>query len=492
MKLDKLKNLVLSQTQLKSLVVVYNLYPRGKQMNELENLCQVSKNELKRVLKVLDEEVKSLHFFDNVNNIIVVKDKFVSFNSEINEATYTMLLMQLRKKYLLSSNVYKALLFVLEQRYFCLQELADHLFYSDSYTYKIIKRLKNFFYYLETDLKLVKVNKSDLYIEGRESSKIIFHYLLVMLVSHGNDWVFQDSEKEALLSYQPPKILDSLELLSDCNRDKILNILAIYKITSHVKDPLLCLSKNIIEIGELMDNDGEFPFYINQTDDVFNDDRNIHFLFMVHYFIQELRDRSQKILVGKNYTTLEENEIIQTCMYFLEDIKQNFSISQDCYYELLYTLCKRLVVVHHLGLHQFMFERHTVEFKGVVDRRVEVLFDKYFYGYQNERSYAKLKYSLIPLVTSYVKLAVEQPLKIYVEFQHHSEDRMIVVNALKHRYSTKILEIVERYELADIIISDTPSTSFKEKTYFLIRHALDPHTWCSSIVEYVNSILNTK
>lgn len=492
MKLDKLKNLVLSQTQLKSLVVVYNLYPRGKQMNELENLCQVSKNELKRVLKVLDEEVKSLHFFDKVNNIIVVKDKFVSFNSEINEATYTMLLMQLRKKYLLSSSVYKALLFVLEQRYFCLQELADHLFYSDSYTYKIIKRLKNFFYYLETDLKLVKVNKSDLYIEGRESSKIIFHYLLVMLVSHGNDWVFQDSEKEALLSYHPPKILDSLELLSDCNRDKILNILAIYKITSHVKDPLLCLSKNIIEIGELMDNDGEFPFYINQTDDVFNDDQNIHFLFMVHYFIQELRDRSQKILVGKNYTTLEENEIIQTCMYFLEDIKQNFSISQDCYYELLYTLCKRLVVVHHLGLHQFMFERHTVEFKGVVDRRVEVLFDKYFYGYQNERSYAKLKYSLIPLVTSYVKLAVEQPLKIYVEFQHHSEDRMIVVNALKHRYSTKILEIVERYELADIIISDTPSTSFKEKTYFLIRHALDPHTWCSSIVEYVNSILNTK
>lgn len=492
MKLDKLKNLVLSQTQLKSLVVVYNLYPRGKQMNELENLCQVSKNELKRVLKVLDEEVKSLHFFDKDNNIIVVKDKFVSFNSEINEATYTMLLMQLRKKYLLSSSVYKALLFVLEQRYFCLQELADHLFYSDSYTYKIIKRLKNFFYYLETDLKLVKVNKSDLYIEGSESSKIIFHYLLVMLVSHGNDWVFQDSEKEALLSYQPPKILDSLELLSDCNRDKILNILAIYKITSHVKDPLLCLSKNIIEIGELMDNDGEFPFYINQTVDVFNDDRNIHFLFMVHYFIQELRDRSQKILVGKNYTTLEENEIIQTCMYFLEDIKQNFSISQDCYYELLYTLCKRLVVVHHLGLHQFMFERHTVEFKGVVDRRVEVLFDKYFYGYQNERSYAKLKYSLIPLVTSYVKLAVEQPLKIYVEFQHHSEDRMIVVNALKHRYSTKLLEIVERYELADIIISDTPSTSFKEKTYFLIRHALDPHTWCSSIVEYVNSILNTK
>ncbi|EOJ75175.1 TPA: helix-turn-helix domain-containing protein [Enterococcus faecalis] len=492
MKLDKLKNLVLSQTQLKSLVVVYNLYPRGKQMNELENLCQVSKNELKRVLKVLDEEVKSLHFFDKVNNIIVVKDKFVSFNSEINEATYTMLLMQLRKKYLLSSSVYKALLFVLEQRYFCLQELADHLFYSDSYTYKIIKRLKNFFYYLETDLKLVKVNKSDLYLEGRESSKIIFHYLLVMLVSHENDWVFQDSEKEVVLSYQPTKILDSLELLSDCNRDKILNLLAIYKITSHVKDPLFCLSKNIIEIGELMDNDGEFPFYINQTVDVLNDDRNLHFLFMVHYFIQELRDRNQKILVGKNYTTLEKNEIIQTCMYFLEDIKQNFSISQDCYYELLYTLCKRLVVVHHLGLHQFMFERHTVEFKGVVDRRVEVLFDKYFYGYQNERSYAKLKYSLIPLVTSYVKLTVEQPLKIYVEFQHHSEDRMIVVNALKHRYSTKILEIVESYELADIIISDTPSISFKEKTYFLIRHALDPHTWCSSIVEYVNSILNTK
>ncbi|EJJ0923931.1 hypothetical protein NIN62_002351, partial [Enterococcus faecalis] len=123
MQLDKLKSLILSRTQLKCLIVVYNLYPKGKQMNELENLCQVSKHELKRVLKILNEEAESLQSFDKVNNIIVVNDKFISFNSEINEATYTMLLMELRKKYLLSSSVYRALLFVLEQRYFCLQEL---------------------------------------------------------------------------------------------------------------------------------------------------------------------------------------------------------------------------------------------------------------------------------------------------------------------------------------------------------------------------------
>ena len=154
MQLDKLKSLVLSQTQLKCLSVVYNLYPKGKQMNELENLCQVSKHELKRVLKILNEEAESLQSFDKFNNIIVVKDKFISFNSEINEATYTMLLMKLRKKYLLSSSVYKALLFVLEQRYFCLQELADHLFYSDSYTYKIMKRLKKFFLLFRNKFKI--------------------------------------------------------------------------------------------------------------------------------------------------------------------------------------------------------------------------------------------------------------------------------------------------------------------------------------------------
>ncbi|EGO8372627.1 hypothetical protein EWX97_13365, partial [Enterococcus faecalis] len=119
MQLDKLKSLVFSQTQLKCLILVYNLYPKGKQINELENLCQVSKHELKRVLKILNEEAESLQSFDKVNNLIVVKDKFISFNSEINEATYTMLFMELRKKYLLSSSVYKALLFVLEQRYFC-------------------------------------------------------------------------------------------------------------------------------------------------------------------------------------------------------------------------------------------------------------------------------------------------------------------------------------------------------------------------------------
>lgn len=69
---------------------------------------------------------------------------------------------------------------------------------------------------------------------------------------------------------------------------------------------------------------------------------------------------------------------------------------------------------------------------------------------------------------------------------------MIVVNVLKYRYSIKILEIVERYELVDIIIFDIFLIFFKEKIYFLICYVLDLYIWCFFIVEYVNSILNIK
>ncbi|WP_338350793.1 hypothetical protein [Enterococcus faecalis] len=490
MNLEKLRNLLLSKKQLKNIDVFCDLYPPGKQMIEIEKRHHISKKELKRTIKKLNEEIRECKCFAKSDELILIKDGFITFTSDIN---YKIILTQLRKKYLQDSTIYKSLLFVLEQRCFHLYELSDYLFYSDSYTYKVIKQLKDFFNYLETDLKLIKGSESKFFIEGNESSKIILHYLLVMLIPAEKKWVFKNIKKETIKSCQQQKMLNRLKLLMPCNEEKILNILAIYIITLQ-KSNGIYLDQNIIEVGKVINNKCEFTLSINKMKELISIDIEIHFLFILHYFIPELLSKEQKIIIGKEYTKIKKNEIIQDCIKFLDSVKQYFSIPEDNYHELLYTLCERLIVIHYMDLHYFVPENMMTDYNHVEEKYIDTLFDIYFFRYANEQSYSKLKYSLVSLIARDIKLTVKEPLKIYIGLQHYSEYRMIVVNILEYKYNKKFLEIVENYDEADILISDVPFIFKPQKNFFLLKNVLDPYNWffIENIDKFFNNILNNE
>ncbi|MRJ31076.1 hypothetical protein FDP48_14270 [Enterococcus faecalis] len=79
--------------------------------------------------------------------------------------------------------------------------------------------------------------------------------------------------------------------------------------------------------------------------------------FLIYYFCQELRTKEKKIIIGKKLATCASDDtLVQLLVNFLNDIKNHFHLLERNYYEVLYTLYKRITVIHHLGLYQFMFD----------------------------------------------------------------------------------------------------------------------------------------
>ncbi|MRJ31074.1 hypothetical protein FDP48_14260, partial [Enterococcus faecalis] len=200
MHINNLRDIMLSKTQVKKLNIIYQLRSGSVLISILEKKCKVSRKELKRIITIINEEVTELQMFNISNDLIYVIEEVVQLNREISDEMYCFIMTKLRKNYLLSSGVYKALLFALEERKFMILDLSDFLFYSDSYTYKIIKKIDLFFYYLESDIKLTKENNKYL-INGSEISLITFHFLLAMLVSDEETWIFKNVKKNCHVYY---------------------------------------------------------------------------------------------------------------------------------------------------------------------------------------------------------------------------------------------------------------------------------------------------
>lgn len=489
MLLNNLKSILFTKTQLQKLSIIYSTYPTKIATSTLESQCNIPKKELKRTIINLNEEICEFEILEEISNAILIKGGFVYLSSEVNSKKYASIIMKLRKKYLLSSSVYKALLFCFEQRVFKLSDLADHLFYSDSYTYKVIKKLKNFFDYLESDIKLVKKSKTDLFIEGNESSIRIFHYLLVMLVSEEDNWIFKSISIENIETCYSNEFLEKFNSLTNCNKTRIRNVLAVCEMAIKKNYYLSNISSSVIALGKVMNSEEENSIYLTCTK-LLGVQEQIYLSFIMNYFCQELRSREQKIIIGIKYSKLKNNMLIQLVINFLNDINIYTPLSKKNYYELLYTLCKRIIVIHHFGLHKFMCENNFIFYKGDTERHIEHLVEKHFNEYKNEKSFNMLKYSLIPLTASYVKLSTREALKVYVEFQHHSEYRSMIINKLKLNYSKSLLKIVDNYDNADIVISDIPSSE-RKKNLFLFHRISDADTW-KYLREFINNILENE
>ncbi|MBO0441690.1 helix-turn-helix domain-containing protein [Candidatus Enterococcus ikei] len=482
MLLDNLKNILLEKKQLQKLIIIHQLHSGSILISSLEKKCNVSRKELKRIITIVNEEMCEVKKLKNSNDLIFIKDESVHLNSEISNNDYCSILIKLRKKYLLSSSVYNVLLFTLEKREFTISDLSESLFYSDSYTYKIIKKLDLFFFNMESDIKLKKKDKVYI-ITGSEISIKIFHFLLAMLVSDENTWIFKNIKKNCCVCCTN-KDLKNHQLLTRVNQTRLKILLSVFEASkTNVSLPSTIDINN--RIGKIMVNEEAYSLNLGETN-LLDNKEQICLSFLIHYFCQELRTKEQKIIIGKKLSTCDDT-LVQLVVNFLNDIKCYFNLPDKYYYEILYTLYKRITVIHHLGLYQYMCNTELVIKEGKVEQCLERLVEKHFNKYKNEKSYSQLKCSLIPVCSSYIKLTNIQASKVYVEFNHYSEYRTMIINKLKLNYCEKILKVEEEYDSADIIIGDSPRIN-TDKKIFIYHGTPDSSTW-NCLREFLNNHL---
>ncbi|MFG5501986.1 hypothetical protein ACFJYO_16485, partial [Enterococcus faecalis] len=76
--------------------------------------------------------------------------------------------------------------------------------------------------------------------------------------------------------------------------------------------------------------------------------------FILNYFTRELRTKNEKIVLGKELVNNNRNKIINPCVLLINQICEKYTLTEDSYFLLVYSICNHFIVIHYLKLYKFM------------------------------------------------------------------------------------------------------------------------------------------
>lgn len=487
---NELARLFLKKSQLQKLIILEQMKLGNTSLVTLESILNCSKRQVTEVVKSLRIEIneaKSKYPYS-----IIQEGGILQFKPELKDYEYIELMNNFREKYISESSLFRVLLFVFEKRVFSIVDMANSLSYSESYTYKIIGKLKDFFNIMNVTIQLTKKTEILLEITGSESIIRMLHYLSVSFASKGNHWLFTTVTEEEELSLQLYIKPERYKILSPIGRSRMNYMLAVCDLGMKSVNKLEFLNKDVEIIGELISKNKECTLYSNSKINNLIDNKIlfnelIHLEFFANYFTQELRTKAEKEKLGQCLLSLKENKIVQSCINLLDGIKERFPIPDTIYNLLVYSLCNRLVVIHYLDLHRFMPLYKVPPLTSELECFVEKCIDHSLNSYSEQASYNKIKYSFTQIIAGYLSMLVPTAQKVYVEFFFRPEYKSIIENAIESSYNSKVIQIAEIYSEADIVISDT--YGYKNEKYFYFKDVFDQNSW-QELGAYLNHVIS--
>ena len=490
---DELANIFLSKTQMQKLIILKELESGMTTFDSLEKRLGIPKRKVKEGVTSLLSEIQTYEFRQQIT--LIMNKEIIQFENKLRDSDFIKLINDFRVKYLTESSLYQVLLFVFEQRLFSILTMANDLSYSESYAYKLLGKLKQFFQYMNCGIQLTKVNESLIQLAGNESTVRLFHYLAISLASKGNHWLFKSMTQSEILAVQSYINSKRYEKLSPIGKNRVNYIVAVYELALKKGRKLSELDREVIELGEVINKEKEINLYLNYLKEEIGDNEMplheelIHLAFVINYFTQEIRSDEEKQALGNALYAVKNNFIVNTCIQLLDKVVKRYSLPKEAYNLLLYSLCNRLVVIHYLGLYRCMPLYNVPLLIGQMECFVETCIDEVLSTFKDETSFEKIKYSFTQIITGYLVLNIPTKQKIYVEFFRRPEYKSIIENAIKHNYNHQVLQVTSDYSEADIVVSDT--SGYDKTKFFYFRDVFDQNAW-EELGLYLNQVISNE
>lgn len=489
---EEIVNLIFTKKQIQKLKVLSLLKKRYFTIDILRDSLNISNRNARLLIKEFSEEVNSFFRQSKMETRLIVNNGFYYFRGKGGDTLY--LNDYLRHKYAKDSPVYTLFLFVLEKRKFKIFEVSELLIYSESHSYKILDKVSKILEELNLGIKLTKGSGNMYSIDGDESCIRLLHFFSIIRVIRGNDWPFLDLKFDDIISIQKYLNQEKFKKLSLNNRMRFNYLIAIYENALKQNRHISKLSKEIIEIGNLVNREQK-PVYLKVylskqrgSTNIF-DDELIHLSFIVNYQIQELRSRQEKVEIGKAILKLEQNKIIKQTLKIVNEVEQIIhKLEEYDYYELVYGICGRIITIHHLGYFKFQKNISIPDFTGETEKNIQRIIYHSLAEYHKSESYSYLNFSILQYIIGYTAPSVDFKQKVYLEFYFKQEYKSILQNFISKIYDRNVIEIVENYYDADIVISDIFSKRDNVK-FFYIDDIFNTSKW-NELGQFINDSLH--
>lgn len=489
----KLLELFFSEIQAQKMFIIDEMIHKSLYISDLEGSLREGKKKIKRIIESLKVDISEYNEKYNRALLLVATKETVYFYPTINDGEKVEIKSYLQEKYLLESSLFKSLLFILENRYFSIINLARNLSYSESYAYKLINKLKDLILLRDLGISIAKKSETLLWIKGDEVVIRLLHYILTNNCTIKGSWHFR-TIVEAKISFMHSYLnAERIKKLSPSNIKKVNNLIAVYENALRNGCFSLSLPTAVRSLGRIINKEKELSMYLyylskKELESVKElHSELIQLAFLLNYFVPELRSKKEKIALGKELADNKRNQVVKPCVMLVDKIREKHRLTQENYYLLIYSLCNRLIIIHYLKFYKFMRldSFHSRNFK--IDTDIELAINRIFKAYKTEPSYEKIVFNFTQIIVSNILLDINKPLKVYVEFQHRPEYKAIIENALILTYSESILTLVEDHHEADVIIADNYFIELNQK-FFYFQDVFDQLSW-SKLGSYLNKVI---
>ena len=486
--------LLFTKRQVQKIKVIYLLKEKQVSLELLQATLQTNVRNTKLLMAEWLAEINALLDQAQATIRLTFANGLYFFEGEAIEAQLASLMEEVTYQFAKESPVYTLLLWTLEKRQFYMADVVQLLAYSESHSYKIVDQLVQLLNHLALDIRLVKETGTRYTLLGEEGTLRWLHYFSILRVFRREKWPFHNIRRAEMVSMQKYFNSATYTKLSLNNQTRLNYISAIYENALKTNHRLAPLPPEVLEIGNLATAEGKslyLAFFLeNQLHPSADfESELIHLAFLTNYQIQELRSKTEKITIGREICQLKENRIMQAILAFAQQLQAQFgSLPEEEYYLMIYGLCGRVVTIHYLNLAQFTTFQAIPTFRGDLEEQLGELIEQTFADYRAFASFASLKSHLLQYVISFIAFQWPLQQRIYLEFYYKPEYKSILEKFLHKVYDAQLIQVVDDYRLADIIVSDVRPLE-TDQPYFYMYNIFNRQQW-HELGRFINQRVN--
>lgn len=480
----KVNHFFLSKNQVNKIKIFYIMIEE-KYINTL-HLGEMLGLSIRSTKNIMEEITEEIAFYNRSNESLQLTycDNVYCWDSKLCYESCMKIVYQLKKDYYIHSSFYKSLLFMVIERSCSLKEFSEELSYSQSYSYKLIDRLNEFFQVTHLSLKVVK-EKKQFELVGDELEIRQLNYYLIVTIYNGAEWPEYLTERSKIANTQKYLQLEKYHHLSPSNQLKKDLLLEIFQEAIESGFKIQIISQRDRELYESFVQDSDrkklFSFlqnkYCLKTSD--NHNESCCFELLSYHVIPELIDRNEKIRIGQRLIkSCHNHELLKGGLLFLDKICTHYFLTNEEIAVFFMDLITKSLILKNFHFWKFYEMSEQAQKNKNIPNQLFYDLEKFIGNYfrKTERSHC---ITYLANICYYNLLVMDKKvLKIYTEFYYKSSYKEMIEQFILSTYNNKKVTITPNFNEADVIISDGIAHHMGEQAdFFYFSDSSNPKNW---------------
>lgn len=508
-------NTLLSENKFVKLCILYHFYQKSDELHIITDIQEnlgvylgITTKTTLRYIQELNDEINHLMGIDCFIykaapqtyriNPASLKDSCTVFNN-------------IKYCYFKESIPFQACLQLALEGHLSIDELCENLAVSKSYAYKVIRNLNKTL--RKFDIAITQGDEKKLVFEGSEVNIRLYVYNFFTSCVPNSIWLFP-VDKEAIRE-QVEKIVDKRKL-SEYSLNNLMILCGILHCRlsngCFLDDQEFEKLRKYFELFRLeaFDCTGCFSTYCSNRAKITSEE--LAFSFFVQILLNDIVSTTEIYEIAERIIT--ENSIIyQFIMQFIRDYSADLSIDLTqqqypqivYYYYLFFTFSISATRVHLLDI----WNLNTVDFEQLphVNEPVQLLeenhekqreIEEIYTKLINDSRFAEIRDLLLDnsnikyfISLTYIQLSMldTSQVSIYLHFIKNYITKKFLKEKLLLIYQSSLLNFIDDYEEADIIITDNPEYLNGSCRIVLVNNVFDPVQFLHIMTAINNEIL---